>query len=387
MDTSFGVGVIDKILAPVETIILTITNKCNLGCVYCHNRHYLNNNYPKNHILKLSDFEKIVHQYASYLFENNICRGEFCFSGGEPLSVGIDYFKKIISIEKKVILQYHNKISFTNLIQTNGTLIDKNWISFFKKNKIKIGISIDTHKELKNFPRKFLNGNTSFNKIKESIRLLRENNIEFGFLSVVSTYNKNYAKEIIKEFISLKPDSIAFIPCLDYDGKINAEDYSKFLTEAFDCWLSTKRFEIPIRNFKFIILRMLGIKPTFLPCENSGNCPSTININLNGDVFICDVFMGKKEGYIGNIHKKELKDIFKTQDYLKIKHKVVKLNKRCRKCRYLDICNGGCYYRRLNKKNTDYLCKANIKIFKHIEKKIKDMNLHFIISKLTNCFN
>ncbi|MCX7641964.1 MAG: radical SAM protein [Elusimicrobiales bacterium] len=383
MNIYSGAGVINKIYPQIKTIILTITNECNLDCLYCHNKPYLENKYKSNTVLSINDFKDIAYQYAQYLNTKKIYCGEFCFSGGEPLIVGIDYYKKIIEIEKEISSRFKNKIKFQNLIQTNGTLLNDSWINFIKENDIKLGISIDGIKNIQNTTRYFKNKKGSYNKIESILEKLKKDCIEFGFLIVVSKYNKKYASEIIKKLITFNPQSLAFIPCLDYDGKINSTEYSKFLITAFDTWISIRRYNIPIRNFKFVIFKMMGLKNIFIPCENSGKCPTTININLNKDVFICDVFMGRKGGYLGNLNTVKLSDLEKTYNYLKIRQKITSLPKKCKLCKFIEICNGGCFYRRQNNKKIDYLCKANISLFKHIENYLKKQNIKNIFKKFT----
>jgi len=365
----------------ITTLIITTTNECNLECVYCHNRPFLNSFFKKPIHLKYNDFEKICREYCNYLTLKGYPVGEFCFSGGEPLLLGPKYYEKFFTIQKKIFGR--KKIKITNLFQTNGTLVDEKWIKFFKKYDVKIGISIDGTRDNQNKTRPFKNQGKTFQSINHTIFLLKRNNIRFGFLCVVSRYNMNNAKRIMDFFISSQPESIAFIPCLDYFGKIKDKEYGKFLVQSFNRWVELKRYDIPVRNFKFVLHALLGIKNLDLPCENAGRCPCNININLNGDMFICDIFMGKKEGYLGNIKEISLLEIEKMVHYLQVRKRILSLPAKCKKCKFLEICNGGCFYRRISRKNNlDYLCKANLEIFNHIANYLKsNSNLAKVIEK------
>ena len=352
----------------IETIILTVTNVCNLNCIYCHNRPYLSR-FPNGRCLSLDDFRDICYQYGAYLVSCNRKEGEFCFSGGEPLIIGKEYYQNIVRIEEEVSRRFSRRVRFKNLIQTNGTLIDKEWGRFISKYGIKIGISIDGPQIINSITRRskaLTNG--AFSNLERSIEILHKSKAEFGFLTVVSRYNKNNARAVVDWLISKSPSSIAFIPCLDYDGKVDALDYGNFLIDAFDRWVEIKRFDIPVRNFKFVISHLLGIRNIDLPCENGGRCPVTINVNLNKDVFICDVFMGKRKGYLGNLGETTLRDLSRSLRYIMVRKKVLSLPDDCLKCRFVRICNGGCFYRRDNPQRKDYLCRANIRLFEHIER-------------------
>ena len=63
----------------------------------------------------------------------------FTWQGGEPTLLGLDYFKKVIELQKK----YSGGKTIENAFQTNGTRLNDDWCKFFTDNKILVGISID----------------------------------------------------------------------------------------------------------------------------------------------------------------------------------------------------------------------------------------------------
>lgn len=63
----------------------------------------------------------------------------YCFQGGEPCMAGIAYFNNFISYVNKT--NPGKQIHYA--IQTNGTLIDRNWVKLFVQNQFLVGISID----------------------------------------------------------------------------------------------------------------------------------------------------------------------------------------------------------------------------------------------------
>ena len=52
----------------------------------------------------------------------------FSWHGGEPTILGLEYFQKIVSLQRKY--KPLNK-RIINGIQTNGTLLDDDWCKFF----------------------------------------------------------------------------------------------------------------------------------------------------------------------------------------------------------------------------------------------------------------
>ncbi|MBU1557743.1 radical SAM protein, partial [Patescibacteria group bacterium] len=146
-------------------IIKVVSSSCNLRCIYC----YYNGKHSKK--LQIMDTETLTN-----LIEKMLSFGEretvgFCWHGGEPLLAGIDYYEKIVSLQNK--LNTEGK-KIRNSIQTNGTLINKNWADFFVKNNFSVGISLDGPKNIQNANRPSASGNESFNLVMMGLKLIQE---------------------------------------------------------------------------------------------------------------------------------------------------------------------------------------------------------------------
>ena len=111
---------------------------CNLDCQYCY---YLDKEqlYPNGESFTMTKelLEEYISQHIEATKEDLIM---FSWHGGEPTLLGLDYFQKIIRFQEKY--KPSNK-KIINGIQTNGTLLDKETVGFFKENNFGIGISLD----------------------------------------------------------------------------------------------------------------------------------------------------------------------------------------------------------------------------------------------------
>jgi uncharacterized protein len=103
--------------------------KCNLRCTYC----YQNPQRDAGNVLRSFDMEKMK---AAIEKEG----GPFTLFGGEALLIPMKDLEELWS--------WGYKKWGHNGIQTNGTLIDDNHISLFKRFKVNVGISIDGPAEL-----------------------------------------------------------------------------------------------------------------------------------------------------------------------------------------------------------------------------------------------
>ena len=65
----------------------------------------------------------------------------YIWHGGEPLLAGEQFFRKVVSLQKK----YYDKAITRcgNTIQTNGTLLKSRFIEFCRENRINLGISYE----------------------------------------------------------------------------------------------------------------------------------------------------------------------------------------------------------------------------------------------------
>ena len=156
----------------ISMMIKPSSSKCNLKCKYCFYNSIADAREIKDYgFMKESTIEKILDRAFEY------CNGGTCsiaFQGGEPLLIGINFFKNLINYIKI----NNNGTNFTFALQTNGTLINDEWAKFFNENKFLIGVSLDGTKDLHNLNRVDYLSNYSFNKVMKGINILKENNVD-----------------------------------------------------------------------------------------------------------------------------------------------------------------------------------------------------------------
>src|SRR5215471_9536413 len=132
---------------------------CNLDCKYCF---YLEkeNLYPKNSNWRMSDdvLEAYIRQYIE---AQSIPVVSFAWQGGEPTLLGVDYFRKVVELEKK----YANGKRIENAFQTNGVLLDDEWCEFLAENRFLVGLAIDGPRQIHDKYRVDKGGQPTFDKV------------------------------------------------------------------------------------------------------------------------------------------------------------------------------------------------------------------------------
>jgi uncharacterized protein len=115
-------------------------------------------------------------------FDNALSkRGHIVWHAGEPLTVGLDYYKRARDIIADTV-PGNPRLG----IQTNGLLIDDEWCRFFKECNFHIGLSIDGPQEFHDRYRKTRSGSGTFHKVMRAAALLAEHGIDFDVLSVLT---------------------------------------------------------------------------------------------------------------------------------------------------------------------------------------------------------
>jgi len=102
----------------------------------------------------VSQIVKKALDYADYV--------EFIWHGGEPLLMGIQFYEKVVELQKRYKREGQ---TIENDLQTNGTLISQEWVDFFKANDFHVGVSLDGPPEVHNANRVFRSGQGSFEQV------------------------------------------------------------------------------------------------------------------------------------------------------------------------------------------------------------------------------
>jgi len=373
---------------PIYVMAKAIGPACNLRCSYCY---YLDKKSlsPENSSNRMSDatLELFTEQYINAQPGNDVL---FTWHGGEPLLMGMDYYKKAIRLQKS----YGRNKNIDNSLQTNGTLLTDEWCEFFKENNFLIGLSIDGPDHCHNHYRRTIANEGSFQKVMAGIKLLQKHQVEFNILSVINDYNVQYPLEVYRFFKMIGAKYIQFSPVVERlnansglltapdnsEGKltswsVSAVDYGNFMTAIFDEWIKGDVGEIYVTMFDNTLAGMVGAAPG--TCIFAETCGHAAALESNGDLYSCDHFVFPEYNQ-GNIHKKTITEMMLSPAQIKFGNdKQNKLSSLCLKCQYKKLCHGECPKNRIikleNGESHNYLCSGLKHYFRHVEPYMKFM--------------
>lgn len=378
---------------------------CNLDCSYCfylHKEKLL----PTTNKWSMPDeiLEEFIKQYVQDQDHGEII---FSWQGGEPTLCGLDYFKKIVALERKYM---GNKI-IQNDLQTNGILLDDDWCRFLRDHNFLVGLSIDGPGELHDIHRVTKGGKPTFAKVWNAVKLLHKYDVPFNALVTLNHDNAKRPLDVYR-FIrdEVQPRAIQLNACVEakpfkqvappywdvmefpvigddaamprtpdsvvFEWSVDPDDYGQFLCDVFDEWYNNDIGTTFIYNFECAVAMHMGLHGYM--CVFDEICGKGMAIERDGNLYSCDHFVYPKHR-LGNIRSLSL-----GRAVLSHKQKKFGFDKKhglpqyCRDCQYLFMCHGECPKNRfirtpMGEPGLNYLCRGLKKYFTHIEPYIRKL--------------
>lgn len=339
----------------ISVLMKPASGMCNMQCDYC---------------FYCDETQKRIQESYGFMSEEtlkNVIRktmlnaegiASYAYQGGEPTLRGIDFFRKAVEYQR----HYNRKgIQVQNALQTNGFYVDEEWCSFFAKNHFLVGVSVDGTQEIHDMYRHDKNGNGTFERVSQTVKLFDTYGVEYNILTVVNQKAAANISAIYNEYKKRGWKYQQYIACLDplnephYQNEYTLlpELYGKFLTELFELWYEDwKKGEQPyIRQFENYIGILLGYRPE--ACDQRGNCGVQNVVEADGSVYPCDFYM-LDEYRLGNFNTDRVADINKKREEIGFIKRSLQISPKCRVCPYFRLCKGGCQRHRDPVNGTDY---------------------------------
>lgn len=153
-----------------------LTNRCNLSCDYCLRKKTPNS-------IPFDKLERIIKEAHKHGYR----------------SIGLTGGEVLLYPQLKKLLHLINEMGWNVLFETNGILLDNDWIKFisqlFSKDKIYFSISLDSHE---NKIHDSSRGKGSHEKAVAAIKMLKEAFFEVRIIAVLSGKNMINTEDIIK---------------------------------------------------------------------------------------------------------------------------------------------------------------------------------------------
>ncbi len=329
---------------PLTTIVLNVTNQCNLACTYCY--EYGEDKIVDTENGKQSKFmsEATARQSVEFLLGESGRVAHMTFFGGETL-LNFPVLKSTVAYAKRRASEVGKEIDFS--LTTNATLLRPDIIEFLAENEIGVTVSMDGPRDLQDKFRVLHNGAGSYDlvapKIKELLRRHRSRPIgvrvtltsetldvmriyrhlteefgfwEVGFAPVTTSPGQQYAigdrgfDRMLGQFRELASEFLEHVAVNRHHGFSNVKDtleeIHKGVSKAYPCGAG------------------LGL----------------MGVSTDGDVAVCHRFAGSDAHKLGTVTD----GIDRKAQAAFLEHHHIADKTDCHTCWARPLCSGGCYH-------------------------------------------
>ena len=374
---------------------------CNLDCSYCYYLDKSDLYGGREPRMSLEMLETVVRETIR---ANEVPEVTFNWHGGEPLILGLDFYRKALAFQRK----YADGKLIHNTLQTNGTLLTPEWADFLAENGFLVGLSLDGPASVHDRYRHDKGGQPSFDKVLRGLFLLKQAGVGFNTLSAVSKAAEGRGGEVYRFLKSLGSRYMQFLPVVEHvrypadaSGRIRKETrprivdpstegavlakwsvgslaFGRFLCDIFDEWVRNDVGRCFVGQFDAALACWCGVQPGI--CSYGETCGGNAVIEHNGDVYVCDHFV--YPGYrLGNIRTTGIREMMTSEMQLRFgMDKRNALPGKCRRCEWLFACTGECPKHRFNRTETgetglNALCEGYQLFFRHAAPYLDRMKL------------
>lgn len=384
-----------------HAMVKPVGSACNLNCTYCY---YLSKadllHQPRLPRMSDDTLEEHIRQYIEAQNGEEVI---FSWQGGEPTLLGLDFFRRVVEFQDRHRRPFQR---IENDLQTNGTLLDDDWVDFLKEHRFLVGLSIDGPADLHDRHRITRGGQPTHAKVMDAMRRLRARGVPFNALCVVNRDNARKPREVYRFLADeVRPGVIQFIPCVEpadfrqaapanwraedlpivnsprarpgspdsivTDWSVDPADWGTFLCETWDAWIKRDYGRVHVDHFESAIAQSLGLPAQ--KCTTAEFCGKALAIEHNGDAYCCDHFV-YDEFRLGNIHDTHWGEMAYSERQERFGYaKRDTLPAYCRECPHLDLCWGECPKNRFvrtpgGKPGLNYLCPGLKRFFAHVRR-------------------
>ena len=370
-----------KITGPqaFNIMIKPVGSLCNLKCHYCY---YLDKAEIYGGREPRMTIEMLEHFVKEYIAANDVPDVYFNWHGGEPLLAGLDFYRKAVEFQKK----YGEGKRIHNTLQTNGTLITREWAEFFRANGFLLGVSIDGPQNVHDRYRGGKGGASVFDRVIKGIMELYRARVQYNVMTTVNKQSEGRGLDIYQFLKQAGTRFIQFMPVVEHvkDGlivspdtpgariapwSIDARAFGRFLCDIFDYWVRHDVGKVFVNQFDAALASWCGVPQG--TCSFAETCGGNSIIEHNGDLYPCDHFV--YEDYrIGNVLETDLRTLMNSSKQVRFGiDKRNGLPGKCLSCRWFFACHGECPKHRFNttdkgETGLNALCEGYEMFFSHI---------------------
>ena len=324
-------------------VVVKISKYCNLRCSYCYEYAELGNRAT----ISIANFEKLFNNLSAYTPVD--CNGtsldseelKLVWHGGEPFMVKLTYYEEIGRLQRAI---FGERFHCNNSAQTNLTVLTDEHLQHLQERRFfqSIGISFDVYGD----QRIDAKGRSSTDKVLRNLQRLKDSNINFGGIAVLSRDTLSKIANVYKFYNSIDvqfrvlPFHLAAFEDQTGVHGLRSDEIASAMCEVFDLWLQSENptMVLPIDSYiDYAIAYMSGASKQYYDKDADEN---VLVVNTDGTTYgVVETY--QEQHCYGNMFDQSLEEIFASPNRRRmIAESSARVEKYCARCPYFGACPG-----------------------------------------------
>ena len=340
-------------------VIVKMTERCNINCDYCYVFNRGNNQWKQDPPVIRPD---VLTDLADFLAQGaqdiGIKTVQIDFHGGEPLLMKKTRFDAACA-ELTDTVGPHANVRFA--LQTNGMLVDDDWLALFEKHRVHASVSLDGPPAMNDAHRIDHKGRGTYAQSVAGLRRLQSAHVKGrtpvapGLLCVI---NPEFdGAEIYRHFVhDLGLKGIDFIlPDLNHDEIDDAyvERLGDYIVAVFDAWAVDDDKSVDIRLFASQMRVLLGAPASFIGFAAGVSGALAFTVGSEGSIYVDDTL--RSTGHevfssMGKLKDLTVRDVMNSPQ-TRLLERLSYPAPTCTACVWSPTCAGGRLVNRLSRDN------------------------------------
>ncbi len=364
--------------AAIHPFIIKTAARCNLNCSYCYVYNQADTAWrSRPAVMGHEIFTATVDRISRHVAQSGQSEALILFHGGEPMLVGKRRFDEMCHMLHRTL---GDMVEVQLAIQTNGVLIDDDWISLFRSHDVQVGVSLDGMAAANDRHRVDHKGRGTHAAVTRALDRLVAADFPFGLLCVVPLGEDPVATH--RHFLELGCASLSYLLPTHDRAEIarlrqqhGPTPCADFLIPVFDDWFFNGNIAFEIREFWSIGRLLMG--GTSL-VDSLGNLPlQFVAVETDGEMEGLDKLKacGDRVTHVGKtVSTDDFRAVADGNPFIAAAMRGLPLPSDCTDCVEAQTCAGGYLPHRFDSDGSfdhpSSWCADLLKLFGHIRSRM-----------------